>query len=125
VEETMGQMTLFGSGDETEDRDAPYVVGSATSKAAAEAITVTAGTLRGKVYAAICTAGPTGHTDQEIQKLLGMDPSTERPRRIELTRAKLVADSGLTRETESGRRATVWVALGAILQPGTDEGDDL
>ena len=47
-------------------------------------------------------------TDEEIQQALGMNPSTQRPRRIELVEAGLVEDSGETRETTAGRRAAIW-----------------
>ncbi len=50
-------------------------------------------------------------TDQEIQEVLELDPSTERPRRVELVRMFLVRDSGLRRLTRSGRHATVWEAV--------------
>lgn len=52
-----------------------------------------------------------GATDEELQDLLQMNPNTERPRRVELVRMGLVRDSGLTRTTRSGRKATVWVAV--------------
>ena len=51
-----------------------------------------------------------GATDQELQDALNMDPSTERPRRVDLVKRGLVKDSGSTRLTRSGRKATVWVA---------------
>lgn len=50
---------------------------------------------------------PHGLTDEEQQHALGMNPSTQRPRRIELARRGLVAEAG-TRKTASGRMATVW-----------------
>jgi hypothetical protein len=50
-----------------------------------------------------------GATDEEIQFVVGMNPSTQRPRRIELVRMGLVRDSGTTRLTRAGRKATVWV----------------
>jgi hypothetical protein len=50
----------------------------------------------------------TGGTDEELQDALGMNPNTQRPRRIELVERGLVRDSGRTRKTKSGRRATVW-----------------
>lgn len=51
-----------------------------------------------------------GCTDEEMQLALKMNPSTQRPRRGELVGMGLVKDSGRTRRTRSGRRATVWVA---------------
>lgn len=81
---------------------------SPTSLEAAQAILPKAGTLRRKVLDYIA-AQADGATDQEIQQALGMDPSTERPRRVELQRAGLVCDSGKTRRTASGRNAVVWI----------------
>lgn len=37
-------------------------------------------------------------TDKEMQRILGMDGSTQRPRRIELVRMSMVADTGKRRE---------------------------
>lgn len=55
---------------------------------------------------------PDGLTDEELQDVLNMNPSTQRPRRIELCDMEpaLVKDSGRTRKTRSGRNAVVWVA---------------
>ncbi len=39
---------------------------------------------------------------------LSMNPSTQRPRRIELLEEERIADSGRTRKTESERLAVVW-----------------
>tara|TARA_Y100000310_G_C20687469_1_gene820012 strand:+ start:2949 stop:3299 length:351 start_codon:yes stop_codon:yes gene_type:complete len=49
-----------------------------------------------------------GATDAEIQGALKMDGNSERPRRVALTRAGLIEDSGRTRPTPSGRQAVVW-----------------
>lgn len=51
-----------------------------------------------------------GLTDEELQHGIGLEGSTQRPRRVELLRAGLIKDSGRTRATASGRQATVWVA---------------
>jgi hypothetical protein len=55
-------------------------------------------------------ATPDGLTDEEQQRLLEMNPSTQRPRRIELARRGLVVTCG-TRRTASGRNADVWKAI--------------
>jgi len=47
-------------------------------------------------------------TDEEIQTRTGMNPSTERPRRVELVEMGLIEDSGVRRRTSSGRSAVVW-----------------
>lgn len=91
----------------------PFVAGSATSEAAAEAISPDAPTLRRLVLDALREAGERGMTDQEIQRRLDMDPSTERPRRGELVKAGLVVDSGRQRKTTSDRNAVVWIATEA------------
>lgn len=49
-----------------------------------------------------------GATDEEVQDWLGMNPSTQRPRRVELVEGGWVCDSGLTRKTRSGTSAVVW-----------------
>lgn len=51
---------------------------------------------------------PRGMTDDDLQIVLGMDGSTERPRRIELVKAGLVIESGATRRTRAGHLAIVW-----------------
>lgn len=89
---------------------APAQAHSHTSIEAAEAIEASATTLRVRVYNAIVDAGLEGMTDQELQIALGMDPSTERPRRVELVERGLVVDGRRTRATRSGRQATVWIA---------------
>lgn len=83
---------------------------SATSRAAAEGIESASGSLRRQVLEFLRHANVVGGTDEEIQDCLEMNPSTQRPRRIELQRAGLVYDSGTTRKTRSGRLATVWRA---------------
>lgn len=88
----------------------PFQKHSDTSREAAEAATPSARTLRARVYAAISLSGPRGATDEELQDALKMNPSTERPRRIELVDAGLVVDSLRTRPTHAGRKAVVWVA---------------
>ena len=93
------------------DQPPKYQAHSQTSKAAAAAIERGAETLRGAVYRLIYYRGPLGMTDEEIQRKLDMNPSTQRPRRVELVEKRLVRDSGLTRKTKSGRQATVWVKV--------------
>ena len=90
----------------------PAVESSRTSQEAACAIEPRAATLRRAVLECIRAAGDGGRTDEEVQDELGMNPSTERPRRIECERMGLVRDSGRTRKTKSGRNAVVWVAAG-------------
>ncbi len=89
---------------------------STTSERAAQQIAGRADSLRRKVLAFIQGAGPC--SDDDIQDYLGMNPSTQRPRRIELCKLGLVRDSGLTGKTRSGRACTLWVACAA----GEDQG---
>lgn len=50
---------------------------------------------------------PEGATDEEIARGLAMNPSTARPRRIELADRGMIVEAG-TRPTSSRRKATVW-----------------
>lgn len=81
-----------------------------TSREAARSIRPLAAGYRADVLAAIRAAGADGLTDDECQRALAMNPSTQRPRRLELEAARLVTDSGRTRLTASGRKAVVWIA---------------
>jgi hypothetical protein len=85
------------------------VESSETSREAAALIEPQRVTLRARVYAFIDLHGSDGATDEEIQEALGMNPSTERPRRVELVEAGRIRDSGRTRRTKANRRAVVWV----------------
>lgn len=87
----------------------PYVASSPTSRAAADEAVPTAGTERRRVWDFFESRGDYGATDEEAQEALGMNPSTERPRRVELVQRKLIEDSGRRRETRAGRKAVVWV----------------
>jgi len=60
-----------------------------------------------RVYDFIRDHGEQGATDEECQRGLAMNPSSQRPRRGELAEAGLIVESG-TRPTSSNRRATVW-----------------
>lgn len=88
----------------------PAQAHSPTSRGAARQIRPDASRLRGRVLGFLLERGDTGATDEEIQLALAMNPSTERPRRIELVEAGACCDSGRTRPTSSGRKAVVWLA---------------
>ena len=90
----------------------PAQVASPTSVEAAEKVLPQTARLRRLVLDWLTERGEAGGTDEEIQDGLGMNPSTQRPRRVELWRGGFVRDSGRTRQTRSGRRAVVWVATG-------------
>lgn len=82
-----------------------------TSIEAKDSMTECAATMRARVLTLLRGFPTSGATDEQIQHCLSMNPSTERPRRIELVRMGLVRDSGRTRETSSGRKAIVWTVL--------------
>lgn len=83
---------------------------SETSIQAAVEIEPKAGTLRALVLGYIRECGNRGATDEEIQIALRMNPSTQRPRRVELLEVGLIRDSGTQRKTASNRSAVVWTA---------------
>jgi transcription initiation factor IIE alpha subunit len=86
---------------------APSARGSVTSAQAADSLgSAMLNALQRKVLE-LLRATPEGLTDEEVQRRLDMNPSTQRPRRIELARRGLVVEAG-TRKTVSGRMATVW-----------------
>ncbi len=88
----------------------PFQRHSETSKAAAGEAQSMAQTLRERVYREVAAHGKTGATDDEVQVALSMNPSTQRPRRVELVMQCRVRDSGEKRKTRSGRLAVVWIA---------------
>jgi len=92
----------------------PFQPDSETSADAADEARRDAPTQRQRVLTAITAAGWCGATDEELQDRLQLNPSTQRPRRVELVASGLVVDSGRTRRTRSGRRAVVWVDVLAM-----------
>lgn len=98
----------------------PYVSASATSKAAAESMEEAARVLEARVLEAIRAAGAEGRTDDEIEEQLGIKKSS--PRRRSLVLKGLVRDSGETRVTRAGRRATIWIVGSQEAIPGTPIG---
>lgn len=86
---------------------APAVHGSITSAQAADSLGPTTLNALQRRVLELLAANPQGLTDEEMQMQLGMNPSTQRPRRIELARRGLVVECG-TRRTASGRNASVW-----------------
>ena len=79
---------------------------AAKSRAAARSIRRDRPNLQAMVYGCILAAGPAGLTDKEIQRKLGMDGNTERPRRIELVAALKVKDSERSRDG-----STIWILV--------------
>jgi hypothetical protein len=92
-------------------RNAAVIGIAETSRAAYRETQVgPAAILRERVYAFIRDRGTFGATDQEIQHGLSLHEQSQGPRRNELVKASRVRNSGLRRETRSGRTAIVWVA---------------
>jgi hypothetical protein len=86
----------------------PPSVPQRTSRAAARAIRPHTTILRARVLDYIEQCMDYGATDEQCQSILNLDAHTQVPRRIELVRAGLIVDSGITRPTRSGRQAIVW-----------------
>ena len=84
---------------------APYVAGSQTSFEASQAIKPTVGNLRERVFAVIRDRGPV--CDEDIARLARLNPSTARPRRLELQRAERIEFCGYTL-TQAGRKSKAW-----------------
>jgi hypothetical protein len=62
-----------------------------------------------RVFDYIRDQGEHGATDEECQRGIAMNPSSQRPRRVELAEAGLIVVAG-KRMTSSNKRATVWRA---------------
>lgn len=88
----------------------PYQKHSEPSLEAAVTIKPAANRLRDKVFAYVFLQGKHGATDDEIQVALDMNPSTERPRRVELVELGLIMRAPMNRKTRTGRQASVWIA---------------
>ena len=82
------------------------VATSPTSIDADRSMTAVKGTLRLAVLLWLQEHGPA--TDEAVQLGMGINPSTQRPRRIELVRLGKVVDTGRTAKTTSGRTAVLW-----------------
>jgi len=76
-----------------------------TSHAAAASVS---GKNRQRVFLVV-QARVLGATDEEIQVATGINPNSQRPRRVELVDRGYIKDSGRRRKTRSGRSAIVWV----------------
>lgn len=91
-------------------RRAPHN-GRQTSRAAARRIEPISGRLCQQVLAAVRASGFRGMTRPELESALNMDGSTLRPRVVALLAAGALAEPGETRLTESGRHASVLIAV--------------
>lgn len=79
-----------------------------TSAAALIAIKPTAPIVREMVLAALREAGEDGLTADECAVFIDTDRLNVRPRTTELRSQGKIADSGLRRLNDSGKRAIVW-----------------
>ena len=102
-------MLLLGG---PEDR-LPAVAGSETSREAARKARRRVSFIRSRVIECFESAGAAGLSDEELFDTSGIAPNSARSRRIELTCAGLLRDSGRRRKTASGATAVVWVAEAA------------
>lgn len=89
---------------------APYQKHSRTSRDAAKAIEPDLNRLEQEVLDFIRKQGVRGATDEEVQRGLDMNPSTQRPRRVDLVKYGLVVAAEMKRRTTRGRKAQVWRA---------------
>ena len=89
--------------------DAPGHRNVETSIAAAEALAPKLGRLQRLVQGAICDAGPTGLTADELAAQLNLDRWSVQPRTSELKRKGLIRDSGQRRPNCTGKLAIVWI----------------
>ena len=92
----------------------------ATEREAARAVLPLSAKARRRVFDHLTVCGGEGATDIELADRLGMNPSTVRPRRLELVESGVVVDSGETRLTSSGRRAVVWIVSGLVASESSD-----
>lgn len=102
------QFDMFQTPPTKAEERVPYVSHSEPSREAADAIKPSVSGLRKRVLTFLERNGAA--TDEEMQDALEMNPSTQRPRRIELVAAGLVRDTGRTKKTRAGRNATLWEA---------------
>jgi hypothetical protein len=85
----------------------PFIHHSQESEDAAHSIKAKAPSLRERVYELLQTGS---FTDEQIAQKLDLNPSTSRPRRVELERMGLIESHG-TALTASGRSASLWRAV--------------
>lgn len=87
-----------------------YQKSSPTSREAAFFAEDFSGSAREQVFLQIVKSG--GATDEEVQSAIRMNPSTQRPRRVELVELGLIKDSKYVRKTSAGLDAVIWIATG-------------
>lgn len=91
---------------------------SGTSRSAALLAKPSSGSARGRVLAAVLTENDgRGMTDPEIVQHTGLDPNSERPRRVELVHGGWLEHSGRTR-MHKRREHAVWQPTAKALMHG-------
>lgn len=90
-------------------KSAPYVVGSDTSRRAAESIEDGLNQMQEQVLSAI-RSDASGRTCDEVEHVLALRHQTVSARIRELACKSKIVDSGRRRVTRSGRAAVVWVS---------------
>ncbi len=79
-----------------------------TSHQAAMRAHLRSGTQRKTVLNLLKNAHPDGYIDEQMVQILGMNPNSQRPRRVELVEDGWIIDSGLRRLTSYNEEAIVW-----------------
>ena len=90
--------------------DTPRQRDSDTSASAGDAARDGARTLRKQIWEWVRAQGDHGATTEEVQLALGLRQSSASARRVELTHAGALRDTGRRRMTTGGREAAVYVA---------------
>jgi predicted ArsR family transcriptional regulator len=89
-------------------RRLPYQRHSPTSAEAAVRAEPAAPSTRARILDLIRQRGPL--SDEAVADILHLNPSTARPRRIELQRDGLIQESSRQGRTRAGRTCTLWEA---------------
>jgi hypothetical protein len=90
-------------------RPLPFVQGSDTSEAAAQAVRAKAPSQKARVLRYVESRGGDGATDDEIEVGLALPHQSASARRNDLVRQGKLRDSGLRRKTRAGQQAVAWV----------------
>jgi hypothetical protein len=90
-------------------RPLPFVQGSATSEAAAQAVRPKAPSQKLRVLRYVASRAEDGATDDEIEVALALPHQSASARRNDLVREGKLRDSGLRRKTRAWQQAVAWV----------------
>lgn len=85
-----------------------------TQQQAQQSIVLTSKQLRARIFEFIMKRGAEGATNEEVSELLGIRIQTVCARRNELFKKHLIVDSGVRRDTRSGRSASVWIVPDSV-----------